>query len=322
MAKVLVTGGCGFIGSHLVDELVKRKHEVFVVDIADPDKLSYKNKKAFYSFSYVEGLDCSGLNSNLDIRNYVKIDKLFRYFTPEYVFHCAALARIQQSFQNPRETYETNVLGTLNVLEAARRCGSVKRIIYSASSSVYGNNTKMPLKEDMDPQPLNPYADSKLMAEMLVKRYAEFGVPGVSLRYFNVYGPRQLSDPNYVYTTVIGKFLEQWRKNLPFTVVPDGCQRRDFTYVSDVIYANILAMESDKVGKGEVINIGSGKNYSVFEVKDMINSVMGRKNLWGYIAPRRGEARETLADIKKAERLLGWRPKVSFEKGIENLKNK
>ena len=320
MAKVLVTGGLGFIGSHLVDELVRERHEVFVCDIKDPEKISYrcKNGKAHYGYSWTEAPYFSGRRDIVDIRNIDHIFNVIYGFKIEYIFHCAALARIQPSFTHPLTTFNTNVVGTINLLDVAKACGTVKKFIYSASSSVYGNHARMFLSEDMEPRPLNPHADSKLMGEMLVKRYAHLGVPGVCLRYFNVYGPRQLTDLDYPYTTVIGKFLEQWKKGLPFTIVPDGNQRRDFTYISDVVRANILAMESDKVGKGEVINIGCGKNYSIFDVAEIIG---GRDYPWELTDSRKGEAREVLANISKAKQLLDWEPKISFEEGIEILKN-
>ncbi len=235
---------------------------------------------------------------------------------PDYVIHCAALARIQPSFQNPIGTYETNVFGTLNLLEMSRRV-EVKKFIYSASSSAYGANTKMPLKESMKPRPLNPYAYSKLMAEMLIGQYVEnFGLRACSLRYFNVYGPRQPAEGQYA--TVIGIFLRQIKNREPFTIVPDGNQRRDFTWVGDVVRANILAMKSDKVDNGEVINIGFGKNYSILEIAEIIG---GKDYSHEIIEPRVGEVKATLADISKAKALLGWKPEISFKEGIELLKS-
>ncbi|PIQ69555.1 MAG: hypothetical protein COV90_00740 [Candidatus Tagabacteria bacterium CG11_big_fil_rev_8_21_14_0_20_41_11] len=295
MTKVLVTGGAGFIGSHIIEKLKEKGYEVASLDVRISDDFSV----------YHYGNIC----------HYDTVQRCLSGFLPEYVIHCAALARIQPSFQNPVETYRTNVLGTVNLLEASRRVG-VKKFIYSGSSSAYGANTKMPLKETMKPEPLNPYAYSKLMAEMATRQYVKnFGLKATILRYFNVYGPGQPSEGQYA--TVIGIFLRQLKNNEPFTIVPDGNQSRDFTWVGDVVRANILAMESDKVNNGEVINIGSGKNYSILEIADIIG---GNDYPRKMIEPRIGEAKETLAHISKAKKLLDWEPKMSFEKGIEILK--
>jgi len=296
MTRVLVTGGSGFIGSHIVEKLKEKGYEVLSLDIEIGDDTSV------FHFG--------------NICHYDNVKRCFSGFLPEYVIHCAAKARIQPSLSDPVITYWTNVLGTVNILEACRRF-RVKKIIYSGSSSVYGNNTKMPLKETMRPKPLNPYAYSKLMAEMAISQYVKnFGLKATILRYFNVYGPRQPSEGQYA--TVIGIFLRQLKNNEPFTIVPDGYQRRDFTWVGDIVNANILAMESDKTGDGEVINIGSGKNYSILEVADIIG---GKDYPRVFIEPRIGEARVTLADISKAKKMLGWEPKIPLEKGIEILKS-
>ncbi len=299
MKKVLVTGGAGFIGSHIVEELVKRKYGVVSIDNCWP-------KEFTDNVGYV----------NADIIHYQHLLLIFEQESPDYVIHCAARARIQPSLQNPVKTYETNVLGTLNLLHLSWKFG-VKKFVYSASSSVYAGHTRLPLKESMRPKPLNPYAYSKLMGEMLIAQYVKnFGLKACSLRYFNVYGPRQPVEGQYA--TVIGIFLRQFKNNEPFSIVPDGHQRRDFTWVDDVVRANILAMESEKVGKGEVINIGAGKNYSIFEIADVIG---GKDYPRIFIEPRTGEARETLADNSKAKRLLKWEPITSFEEGIEILKS-
>jgi UDP-glucose 4-epimerase len=296
MTRVLVTGGSGFIGSHIVEKLKEKGYKVASLDIKIGDDLSV------YHFG--------------NICHHDNVKRCFSGFLPEYVIHCAALARIQPSLINPLETYRTNVIGTLNILEASKQFG-VKKIIYSGSSSVYGANIKMPLKESMKPKPLNPYAYSKLMAEMAISQYVKnFGLKATILRYFNVYGPRQPEEGQYA--TVIGIFLRQLANGEPLTIVPDGNQKRDFTYVSDVVEANILAMESDKTGGGEIINIGSGRNYSILEVADIIG---GKDYPRIFIEPRIGEARVTLADISKAKEMLGWEPKISLEEGIGILKN-
>ncbi|MDP2933167.1 MAG: NAD-dependent epimerase/dehydratase family protein [bacterium] len=309
MTRVLVTGGKGFIGSHIVETLRKAGYDAGALDII----CSTKGVEALSCFKDIKEL---GRYFDCDIRKFDEVERVFKLFQPEYVIHCAAKARIQPSLQNPVETYETNVLGTLNLLEVSRRFG-VKKFVYSASSSAYGANVKMPLKESMKPRPLNPYAYSKLMAEMLIEQYVKnFGLKACLLRYFNVYGPGQPTEGQYA--TVIGIFLRQFANSEPFTIVPDGRQRRDFTWVGDVVRANLLAMESEKVGKAEVINIGFGKNYSILEVADILG---GKDYPRKMIESRAGEARATLADISKAKKLLGWEPEISLEEGIELLKN-
>ncbi len=310
MAKVLVTGGIGFIGSHIVDALREKGHNVRLLDIICREK----GLEVLGCFKNIDELRCY---YDCDIRNYKELEKVFIIFRPEYVIHCAARARIQPSLAAPIDTYEVNVMGTLNLLELSKKYG-VKKIVYSGSSSVYAGHgaDELPLSETLKPLPLNPYADSKLMAEMLIERYVKtYDLKAVILRYFNVYGPRQPSEGQYA--TIIGIFLNQLKNKEPMTIVPDGLQRRDFTWVGDVVDANILAMESDKVHQGEIINIGSGKNYSIIELADMVGGAGYPKIM---IKPRIGEARATLADISQAKMLLNWEPKVSLEQGIKLLK--
>jgi UDP-glucose 4-epimerase len=202
------------------------------------------------------------------------------------------------------------VTGTLNVLSAAKDAG-VRRVVYAASSSAYGDQDKMPLVEDMPPKPQSPYALHKYAGELYCRMWSEiYGIETVALRYFNVYGPRQSEEG--AYALVIAKFLKQKRDGGPLTITGDGTQTRDFTHVRDIVAADILAMESGKVGKGEVINIGAGKNYSVNEIAALI----GGKTR--YIEPRI-EPHDTLADNTRASELLGWKPSVSIEDGIAEL---
>lgn len=296
--KYIVTGGAGFIGSHIVDMLVGRGDEVYVVDNFLTGKRERVNSHAVVH--------------EVDIRDFEKLAPIFQGAAG--IFHTAAQPRMQLSIREPRLTNDINITGTLNVLLAARDAG-VKRVVYSASSSAYGHRKEMPLHEDMPPLPVIPYAIQKHVGERYCEMVSRFyGLETVSLRYFNVYGPRQTTDADGPYATVIGIFLGEREKGLPMTIVPDGNQRRDFTHVSDVARANLLAMESGKVGKGEIINIGCGKNYSILEVADMIG---GSKE---FAEPRQGEARETLADNKKAKELLNWEPQITFEQGIVELK--
>ncbi len=334
--KVLVTGGAGFIGSHLVDALVEEGHSVVVIDNLSTGKRSQVNKKAKFI--------------KADIRSLKKIKPYFK--GADCVFHLAAKARIQPSIKDPVPTFDHNVVGTLNVLLAAHDAG-VKRVIYSGSSSSYGDQDTLPLFEEMIPRFKSPYSLSKYVGEELCRLFSGlYGLETVSLRYFNVYGPRQLLAG--AYATVIGIFLKQFKDGKPLTIVGDGGIRRDFTHVSDVVKANILAAQSAKAGKGEVINIGTGKNYSINEVASMIltppergymlpardfnnphltggvipsakpEAVLAsavRENRVAYISPRPGETRCTLANTSKARQLLGWKPTVSLEEGLAMLKN-
>lgn len=288
MAKVLVTGGSGFIGSHLVDKLIELGHDVVSID----KNTRFNNPKADRSL--------------VDINN--RSHMVDRYEGVDYVFHVASQARVQPSIHSPQDTVSNNVNSTAKVLEFSRQAG-VKRVIYSMTSSVYGSHPT-PHTEDMCPQPLSPYAVSKLAGEQLCNVYSNlYNLETASLRYFNVYGPREPETGEYA--TVIRKFLRQRENNEPLTIVGDGEQRRDFTHVSDIVAANIAAMECKDPLYGEIFNIGAGKNYSINEVASMIspNQI--------YLPARPGEARETLADNSKARRLLGWSPKVSLEDYIK-----
>lgn len=296
--KFIVTGGAGFIGSHIVDALVARGDEVHVIDIF----LSGKR----------ENLNPKETLHEIDIRDPEKLAPIFR--GAHGIFHAAAQPRIQYSIKEPKLTNDINITGTLNVLLAARDAG-VKRVIYSASSAAYGPNHPMPLKEDMPAQPIVFYTIQKRVGEQYCEVASRFyNLQTVSLRYFNVYGPRQTTEADGPYATVIGIFLSQRQKNLPMTIVGDGKRRRDFTHVSDVVRANLLAMESGNVGKGEIINIGTGKNYSILEVADLIGGPTT------FVPDRPGEVQETLADNSKAKALLNWSPEISFEQGIFELK--
>ncbi|PIS13458.1 MAG: NAD-dependent dehydratase [Candidatus Tagabacteria bacterium CG09_land_8_20_14_0_10_41_14] len=310
--RVLVTGGLGFIGSHIVDLLCVKDYEVGVADIKPYSEYDFKNPLAYYF--------------RLDICDYEVVRRLFSVFEPSYVFHCAALARIQPSFENPEEYFRSNALGTYNILKISRKY-NVKRVVYSASSSAYGDVQQMPLCEDMalTPTALHPYGSTKRMGEMLMSDMGRMtgGPETVSLRYFNVYGPRQPTEGDYA--TVIGIFLRQMKNREPLTIVPDGYQRRDFTHVSDVARANLLAMTSYKVGDAEIINIGTGISYSVWDVARLIllkipldsdETWLLNSGLCRIFPPRKGEVRETLADISKAKKLLGWTPSISLKKGI------
>lgn len=281
MTKAVVTGGAGFIGAHICRTL--QEHGVEVVNI--------------------------DLESGGDVRD---VASLKRHFVgAQWVFHLAALPRVQYSLEHPLETNETNVSGLLNVLVAAKE-SQIKKVVYSSSSSVYGDQDKMPLREDMPPRPKSPYALQKYVGELYCKLFSDvYGLPTVSLRYFNVYGPG--GDPNGPYALAIPKFLEQRKTGGPMIIFGDGEQTRDFTHVRDVVRANLLAAESQDVGRGEVINIGAGKNASVNKVAKLIGGPTE------HVATRL-EPHDTLADNSLAKKLLGWEPSVSLEEGIEELK--
>lgn len=312
--KYIVTGGAGFIGSNLVDLLINEGHEVIIIDNLIAGKKANINPKAdFYKLDIVDGKSISKLFDGVD-----------------GVFHVAALPRVQASFENPNAFFETNVIGTQNVLMAAKRFG-VRRVVYSASSSAYGNAECLPTQEDskVTAQELNPYSSTKRMGEMLMKDMGKMtgGPETVCLRYFNVYGFRQPLPADASYPLVIGLFLDLLKQGKPLTIVPDGHQRRDLTNVSDVVKANLLAMNSPKVGEGEIINIGTGVNYSIWDIASLILKAPKDVKPEDHLAqgkcvmlpPRRGEARETLAHISKAKELLGWEPLISLEDGLAEL---
>jgi UDP-glucose 4-epimerase len=297
--KSLVTGGAGFIGSNLVDSLIEMGHEVIVIDneYSDAHDQFYWNDKA--------------QNYKYDIRDYVNTRPL--YDGVDYVFHIAAEARIQPAIENPIEAVSINSVGTVTVLQCAREAG-VKRVMYSSTSSGYGTN-QTPNVETQSDDCLNPYSISKVNGEKLCKMYTNlYGLPTVCFRYFNVYGERQPLRGQYA--PVIGIFLRQRDAGEPLTIVGDGNQRRDFTYVGDVVQANILAATSyvDSDAFGEVYNVGTGSNYSVNQVARMISD----KKI--NIAPRPGESRVSLANNQKIKKTFGWRPTVKLEDWISGQK--
>lgn len=294
--KVVVTGGAGFIGSHLTDALVEKGYEVHVVDDLSDGKKEHVNEKAIFHLA--------------DIRDTEKVKEICT--DALCVFHLAALPRVPRSIDYPQKTHDININGTLSVLIGARDAG-VKKLIYSSSSSAYGSQKEMPLHEGLPANPESPYAVQKHVGELYAKVFNKvYGMPTVCLRYFSVYGPRfSANDSNY--SLVVGKFLLLKKEGKPLTVTGDGTQTRDFTFVSDVVKANILALESDRVGQGEIINIGSGNNITVNEIAEIIGGPIE------YI-PARPEPKDTLASNKKAKELLGWEPEVGIKEGIDILK--
>jgi len=285
----LVTGGAGFIGSNLVDKLIELGHSVICIDneSAECHEQFYWNPKAN--------------NYKYDICDYEKIAHLFNGI--DYVFHVASDARIQPAILNPRKSIESNAVGTANVIELSR-INKVKKFIYSSTSSAYGKKAILPNIETQASDPLTPYSTAKVFGENLARVYYNlYGLETVSLRYFNVYGDRQPLKGQYA--PVIGLFLKQHEEGKPLTVVGDGSQRRDFTHISDVVEANILASELTD-GFGEVYNIGYGSNYSIIDIANMISNDVK------FIPSRIGEVQETLASNEKFKVLTGWTPKVSL----------
>lgn len=298
MARYLVTGGAGFIGTNLVKELMAEGHEVIVLDnYAGGRKLERELSGA----TYLEG----------DVRHAEDIDKVFEKKI-DGIFHLAALPRVTFSVEHPEETHDVNVNGTLQILMAAKR-HRVKRVIFSSSSSVYGDQEVFPLKEEFQPLPVSPYALQKYIGEQYCRMFSLlFGVETVSLRYFNVYGP--YFDPDGPYALVVGKFLKQIKNGEPMTVCGDGEYYRDYTHVKDVAKANIKAMTCLNVGKGEVFNIGNGQPFSVNELVKLI----GGESI--YIPERPGDVRRTDADTTKSKTILGWEPSITFQDGVNELK--
>jgi UDP-glucose 4-epimerase len=296
--KCLVTGGAGFIGSHLVALLVSQGHEVIALDNLASGRL--KNLAVVSdspSFKFI----------NADIRDAGALAPAFEGI--EWVFHLAGLADIVPSIEMPSEYFSTNVTGTFNVMECARASG-VKRLVYAASSSSYGIPKHFPTEETAPIQPQYPYALTKYMGEELVLHWAHvYKLPTVSLRLFNVYGTR--SRTTGAYGAVFGVFLAQKLNNRPLTVVGDGMQTRDFTYVTDVAQAFLAAADSEV--SGEAMNVGSGNHYSVNRLVQLLGGDIQ------YIPKRPGEPDCTFAKVEKIERLLGWKAKVTFEEGVANM---
>lgn len=301
MKKVVVTGGAGFIGSHLTELLLQKGHQVTVLDNLCGGWL--KNFKTFEDHLNFRFEKC-------DIRDKKAIEPFFEGV--DWVFHLAALADIVPSIEKPREYFETNVDGTFNVLECAK-AANIKRFLYAASSSCYGIPDVYPTPETAPTRPQYPYALTKYLGEQLVMHWTQvYHLPALSLRLFNVYGPRARTTG--VYGAVFGVFLAQKLHGRPFTVVGDGTQTRDFTYVTDVADAFICAAESSITG--EIFNVGSSGHYSVNRLIQLLEGEVT------YIPKRPGEPDCTFADVDKIQRKLGWKAKTSFEEGVANLLTK
>ena len=296
--KFIVTGGAGFIGSNLVDRLVDLGCSVHVIDDFSTGLRENCNKEAIYHEKDISDINLKKTFD--DIMN-----------DADGIFHMAARARVQPSIEDPINSEKNNTQGTINMLTSAKD-SNVKRFVYSSSSSVYGDPVSLPTNESSPINPLSPYGMQKYYGELACNVFAKiFSIETVSLRYFNVYGEKQ--NFNGAYSLVMSIFANQLKNRQPLSITGDGEQKRDFTYVGDVVNANILAMESEFVGKGESINIGNGSNYSINQIADM----MGGKKV--YIDPVI-EPKETLADNFKAQQILNWKPSMDLKEWIKTYK--
>ena len=298
MSRILITGGAGFVGGHLTEELLKQGHHVIVLDdesATSSDKFNWFKEAENHKFSILEKSALTELfKKNID-----------------YVIHLAAETKIQLAIDDPEKCYNVNVMGTLNILESSRKY-NVKRVIMASTSAIYGMSPA-PHKETQKPNCLNPYASSKLCDEELCKLYSSlYQLETICFRFFNIYGERMPYKGQYA--PVIAIFDRQKKNGKKMTITGDGKQRRDFIYVKDIVSALIISLKikADKV-TGEVFNLGSGKNYDINEVAKMLGGECK------FIAPRVGEARETLADIETTKDILGWHPKTELEKWIKKL---
>jgi UDP-glucose 4-epimerase len=303
MTVYLVTGGAGFIGSNIVEELVRRGERVRILDNFSTGKR--ENIALFLDdIELVEG----------DLRH---LDTV-RHATEgvDYILHQGALPSVQKSIDNPLDTDESNVRGTLNLLVAARDAG-VKRVVYASSSAVYGDTPTLPKTEEMKPAPLSPYAVSKLAGEHYCQVfYQVYGLETVSLRYFNVFGPRQ--DPTSQYAAVVPKFITAMLRGEQPVIYGDGEQSRDFSYVTNVVQANLLAATAPGVG-GQVFNVACGQRYNLLELVVTINRILGTDIAPIHTAPRVGDIKHSLADITRARKKLGYQVEVEFEEGLRCL---
>src|SRR3989338_680675 len=298
--RFLVTGGVGFIGSHIVDALISNGDKVRVID----------------NFSSGRRENLAGVIDKIeliegDIRDKGLINKAMAGI--DYVLHQAALRSVPKSLEDPELYNDVNINGTLNILNASKRA-KVKREVFASSSSIYGERNELPEKEDMYPMLISPYALTKLAGEYYCRIFSEiYGMEAVSLRYFNVFGPRQSLENEYA--VVIPKFITCMLKNEQPPVHGDGKQTRHFTFVENVVQANIKAAAFPGV-KCEVLNIACGKSYSVLDIIKYVNKILGKKIEPKFTPPRQGDIKDTLADISKAKRLIGYEPKIWFEEGL------
>ncbi len=301
MASVLVTGGSGFIGSHLVEGLLEKGHQVRVIDNLSNSSLS-NIEHLKDRIDFVQG-------SITDLETMMKAAK-----GVEYIFHQAAVGSVPRSIEKPLDTHEANATGTLNVCIAAQEAGC-KRIISASSSAVYGGILEVPKREDMRPVPISPYGASKIAGEFYLESfYHLYGIESVSLRYSNVFGPRQ--NPNLQYAAVIPKFIKAIMNNQAPTIFGDGKQTRDFTFVRDVVQANIKSMEATKTGSVP-LNVARGQETTIMELVELINDVLGKSVEPEFLPARPGDPLRATNDISRARELIGYEPEYTVKGGLE-----
>ena len=301
MKTYLVTGGAGFIGSNIVEELLKKGHRVKVMD----NFITGKRENIAPFLDDIELIED-------DVRDFEAVKKAAK--GADYVLHQAALRSVPKSVDDPVLTNDININGTLNILLASKKMG-VKRVVYASSSSVYGDCDVFPEKEDFVPKPISPYAVSKLTGEHYGYTFSQtFGLEVVSLRYFNVFGPRQ--NPESKYSAVIPAFISRMLKGKPPVIEGDGNQSRDFTYVGNVVDANLAAAKTKDIS-GEIFNIACGESYSVLYIVEHLNKLLGKKITPKFAPTRKGDVRKTIADISKMKKLLKVEPKVDFKSGLK-----
>jgi UDP-glucose 4-epimerase len=300
MAHVLVTGGAGFIGSHLVEALLRRGDQVRVFDNFSTGRR--ENVQHLHSdIELIEG----------DLRDFDAVRRAVAGV--EVVFHQAALASVQRSVDDPMTTNAVNVTGTLHVLMAARDAG-VRRVVFASSSSVYGDTPTLPKVETQAPQPLSPYAVSKLAGEQYCMAFSVvYGLPSIALRYFNVFGPRQ--DPHSEYAAVIPRFIDRMVRGLPPIIYGDGLQSRDFTYIENVVDANLAAADAP-ASCSTVFNVGAGERTSLLDLAAQINHVLGGRLTPDHHPPRAGDVRHSLASIEAISQTLGYAPRITLAEGL------
>jgi UDP-glucose 4-epimerase len=297
--KTIVTGGAGFIGSHLTERLVELGYQTVIIDDLSSGKMENMDKVLFgKKAEFVQG----------SITDFSLLKRLFK--DASYVFHLAAITSVPRSIDNPQASHEVNVNGTLNVLLAARD-NSVRRVVLASSAAVYGDTPTLPQREDMMPHPLSPYAVAKLTGEYYCQVFTEiYNLPTVCLRYFNIYGPRQ--DVNSPYAAVIPKFIQEVRRGNPPVIFGDGEQTRDFAFVKDVVEANVLAAQSDITG---TFNIGCGESVTINRLAELIVELVGSKVKPIHRESRSGDIKYSLADISRA-RAVGYKPKFDLKEGL------
>jgi len=296
--KFVVTGGAGFIGNHLAKYLIKNDHEVIIIDDLARGSLDnideIKNEIEFHK---------------IDISNYDEINSVID--KPDGIFHQAALASVPQSFKEPEKYHKVNVIGTENIFKIGKKYGA--KIVFASSSSVYGDQTHLPVQEDAEKHPLNPYGQNKLDDEKISSKYAADGLRVIGLRYFNVFGIGQ----NPSYAGVIPQFIERLSQHKPPIIEGDGNQVRSFTFVDDVILANILAFQSDINHK--FFNIATENMTTINELAEIMIQMSGLDLKPIYDKPRKGDIKKSYADISRAKKLLGWYPKTNLEEGLKKI---